>query len=315
MESLNRREFLQRSTALAAGVALFDPASRLAVAWPPAPRFRISLAEYSLHRALGAGELDHLDFAPVARSRFGIDAVEMINHFWKDRARDAAYLRDLKRRADDAGVRVLLIMCSYEGRLGAADEAERHRAIDNHRRWIEAARYLGGHAIRVNAAGDGTPDELSARVADSLRRLCEYSDPLGIDIVVENHGGLSSNGAWLASTIRAANHRRAGTLPDFGNWRVSPDGVEPREVYDRYRGVQELMPFARGVSAKSYDFDAQGNETTIDYRRMMRIVLDAGYRGHVGIEYEGKRLSEDEGIRATKRLLERLRDELSAPPA
>jgi sugar phosphate isomerase/epimerase len=269
--------------------------------------FRISLAEWSLHRRLHAGELDPRDFAPLARREFGLDAVEHVNTFFQDKAVDFGYLADLKRRADDAGVRSLLIMCDAEGELGDADDAARRRAVENHFRWIAAAGYLGCHSIRVNAAGQGTPEEVSKRAADSLHRLGEMGARYDVHVIVENHGGYSSNGAWLAATIRAADHPRAGTLPDFGNFRVSAT-----EEYDRYQGVAELMPFAKGVSAKSHDFDAAGNETHTDYRRMLELVLAAGYRGYVGIEYEGAALPEMEGIRRTQALLERVRNERAA---
>jgi sugar phosphate isomerase/epimerase len=271
------------------------------------PHFRISLAEWSLHRKLHAGELDPRDFAPLARKEFGLDAVEHVNTFFQDKAVDFAYLADLKQRADDAGVSSLLIMCDAEGELGDADEAARRRAIENHFRWIAAARFLGCHSIRVNAGGQGTPAEVSKRAADSLHRLGEMGERYDVNVIVENHGGYSSNGEWLAATIRAADHQRAGTLPDFGNFRISAG-----EEYDRYKGVAELMPFAKGVSAKSHDFDAAGAETHTDYRRMLGIVLAAGYHGYVGIEYEGSGLSEMEGIRLTKALLERVRGELAA---
>lgn len=270
------------------------------------PLFRISLAQWSLHRTLFAGRLDHLDFPKAARQEFGIDAVEYVNVFWQKK-RDPEYNRELRKRCDDLGVRSVLIMCDGEGALGDPDEARRRQAVENHRKWLDAAAALGCHSIRVNAHSGGTYDEQRDRAADGLRKLCELADPMGLYVIVENHGGLSSNGAWLAAVMKQVDHRRAGTLPDFGNFRVSD-----KEVYDRYRGTEELMPFARGVSAKSYDFDDAGNETTIDYRRMMKIVLGAGYSGHVGVEYEGGRLSEAEGILATRRLLERIRDELAA---
>lgn len=297
--SLDRREFLG-----AAALAALVPAPREAAAAPGAaePLFRISLAEWSLHRTLFAGKLDPRDFAPTAKRDFGIDAVEHVNAFFKDKAGDFSYLADMKRRADDAGVTSLLVMIDGEGELADADDARRRAAVENHFKWIAAAKFLGCHAIRVNAGGGGTPESQAARAADSLRRLAAMGDTYGIDVIVENHGGLSSNGAWLAAVMQAANHPRVGTLPDFGNFRVREG-----EDYDRYRGVAELMPFAKAVSAKSYDFDAAGNETTIDYPRMMKIVLDAGYHGHVGIEYEGGRLSEPDGIRATQALLERIR--------
>jgi len=301
----DRRSLLAAGLGLGSSLALGSRARARPVV--PEELFRISLAEWSLHRTLRAGELDPRDFAPLAREEFGLAAVEHVNTFFQDRAVDFAWLGDLKRRADDAGVRSLLIMCDEEGDLGDADEGARRRAIENHFRWIAAARFLGCHSIRVNAAGQGSAEEVSRRAADSLHRLAEMGERYAIDVIVENHGGYSSNGAWLAATIRAADHPRVGTLPDFGNFRVSSE-----EEYDRYKGVAELMPFARGVSAKSHDFDAEGNETHTDYRRMLRIVHEAGYTGHLGIEFEGDGVSERVGIRLTKALLERVREELAS---
>jgi sugar phosphate isomerase/epimerase len=269
--------------------------------------YQISLAQWSLHRTLRAGELDPLDFPVFARERFDIDAVEYVNTFFADRARDHMYLDELRRRADGAGVRSLLIMVDGEGRLGDPDPDARARAVEQHHPWIDAAARLGCHSIRVNAASEGTREQAATLAADGLARLTEYAAVAGLNVIVENHGGLSSDGAWLADVIRRVDHPRCGTLPDFGNFTLT-DGTR----YDAYRGVAELMPFARAVSAKSYDFDAAGNETSIDYRRMMKIVVDAGYDGYVGIEYEGERLPEVEGIEATRDLLDVVRDELKA---
>ena len=269
--------------------------------------FEISLAQWSLHRALRAGQLDHLNFARTARRDYNLTAVEYVNTFFKDKARDVAYLADMQQRAQDEGVRSLLIMCDDEGQLGDVDEQQRLRAVENHYPWVAAARVLGCHSIRVNAYSQAaTRDEQMKLIADGLRKLAEFSAPHAINIIVENHGGLSSNGDWLAGVIRLADHPRVGTLPDFGNFETAPG-----EWYDRYRGVDQMMPYAKAVSAKSHDFDPQGNEVNTDYRRMMAIVLSHGYRGYVGIEYEGNRLSEAEGIRQTRDLLLRVRDELA----
>lgn len=281
-------------------------------AFPPQttePLFKISLAQWSLHRTLFGGKLDHLDFPKAAKQEFGIDAVEYVNQFWKNK-NDPAYDRDLRKRCDDLGVKSLLIMCDGEGSLGDPDEAKRKQAVENHRKWLDSAAILGCHSIRVNAHSGGSYDEQRDRAADGLRKLCELADPMNLNVIVENHGGLSSNGTWLAAVMKLVDHKRVGTLPDFGNFRVSDN-----QSYDRYKGTEELMPFARGVSAKSYDFDEAGDETTIDYRRMMKIVLAAKYSGHVGIEYEGSRLAENAGILATKALLERIRDELARAAA
>jgi len=294
---IDRRAFLGSVAALAAGVNSWRRDT---------PLFSISLAEWSLHRTLGAGTLDNLAFPVTARRTYALDAVEYVNTFFKDKAEDAGYLRDLKGRADANGVKSLLIMCDGEGALGDPDAMARTRAVENHYRWVTAAASLGCHSIRVNAQSSGSPDEQGRLAADGLRRLTEFAAQPQINVIVENHGGLSSNGAWLASVIQTVNHPRCGTLPDFGNFQVTPG-----EWYDRYRGVTELMPFAKAVSAKSHDFDATGNERHTDYARMLRIVLDAGYRGYVGIEYEGEALAEDQGIRATKALLERVRTDLA----
>ena len=252
------------------------------------------------------GTLHPLDFPRAARRDYGIDAVEYVNQFFFAHARDESYLRDLKQRADDEGVRSLLIMCDAEGNLGAPDATERATAVENHHKWVEAAAYLGCHSIRVNAGSQGTWDEQARLAADGLARLAEYADAHGIDVIVENHGGLSSNGRWLSGVIEMAGHPRVGTLPDFGNFNLG-DG----ETYDNYQGVTEMMPYAKAVSAKSHDFDAAGDDTAVDFTQMMQIVLDAGYRGYVGIEYEGRRLDEPEGIRRTKALLERIRTDLT----
>lgn len=302
---LARRDFLLRSAALAAGLGLLPG---LRADDKKKPLFKISLAQWSLHRALFAKKLDNLDFARTAKADFGIEAVEYVNQFFKDKAKDQNYLREMKKRAEGEGVTSVLIMCDGEGHLGDPDNPKRAQAVENHYKWVEAAKFLGCHSIRVNAytGNQGTPEEQRDRAADGLRRLTEFGDKHGINVIVENHGGLSSNGAWLASVMKKVDHPRCGTLPDFGNFNLG-GGRE----YDRYQGVKEMMPFAKGVSAKSHDFDAQGNETRTDYRRMLKIVLDAGYHGYIGIEYEGSKLSEPDGIRATRKLLEKVRQELS----
>jgi sugar phosphate isomerase/epimerase len=304
--SMTRRSFLGQSAAGATGLGLMSLSSERLLAGQKEALFRISLAEWSLHRTLFAGKLDNLDFAKTAKHDFGIEAVEYVNQFFKDKAKDQKYLAEMKTRAGDLGVKSLLIMIDAEGALGAADEAQRKQAVENHYKWVEAARFLGCHSIRVNAQSQGSYEEQLDRAADGLRRLTEFGASHGINVIVENHGGLSSNGGWLAAVIKKVNHPRCGTLPDFGNFNLGGG-----QQYDRYKGVEELMPFAKGVSAKSGEFDEQGNEKNIDYRRMLKIVLDAGYRGYVGIEYSGNTLSEPDGIRATKRLLERVLDELS----
>lgn len=312
---LSRRQFLlSTSTALGgfAAAAMLprwafgqDPASASSSSLP----YKISLAQWSLHRTLRAGKLDNLDFAKTARDEFGIEAVEYVNQFFKDKANDDAYLEQMKKRAADAGVKSLLIMCDGEGQLGDPNSEKRTQAVENHHKWVRAAKYLGCHSIRVNAASSGDFEEQQKLAADGLSRLSEYAKPMGLNVIVENHGGLSSHGRWLAGVMKMVDMDNCGTLPDFGNFSIRR-GEDPQQ-YDRYTGVDELMPYAKAVSAKTYDFDADGNETTIDYERMMQIVLDHGYHGFVGIEYEGQKLDEYEGIKKSKALLERVGSKLA----
>lgn len=303
--SLSRRHFLQQSAQVAAALGLAGFAAPVFAA--EKPLFQISLAQWSLHKTLFDKKLDNLDFAKAAKQDYGIEAIEYVNQFFKDKARDQKYLAELKKRSDDLGVKTLLIMIDGEGNLGDPDEAKRKQAVENHYQWVEAAKFLGCHSIRVNAASGGSYEEQVTRAADGLRSLSEFGDKHGINVIVENHGGLSSNGEWLSTVIKKVDHKRCGTLPDFGNFNLG-DGKQ----YDRYKGVAELMPFAKAVSAKSHDFNEQGEEIHTDYLKMMKIVIGAGYRGYVGIEYEGSKASESEGIMATKKLLEKVRQELSA---
>jgi sugar phosphate isomerase/epimerase len=297
------RDMLTRRSFVAA-VATLAATPRLAPAVDPvaAPRFKISLAEWSLHKTLFAGKLDNLDFPKAAKQQFGIDAVEYVNQFFKDKAKDSDYLAELTKRAADEGVTNVLVMCDGLGNLGDPDSAARAKAIENHFPWVEAAKRLGCHSIRVNASSAGSFEEQQKLAADGLGRLADYASQMQMNVIVENHGGLSSNGAWLAGVMQLVAKPNCGTLPDFGTFHD----------YDRYRGVEELMPFAKGVSAKSHEFDDAGNEVRTDYERMLRLVVGAGYHGYVGIEYEGTALPEAEGILATKKLLDRIRANMAA---
>ena len=263
--------------------------------------FKISLAEWSLHRALYSGNLHHLDFASVAKNNFNLDAVEYVNSFFFDKAKNKTYLGEMKTRASDLGVKSLLIMCDNEGDLGDPDNMKRKIAIENHHKWVEAAKYLGCHSIRVNARSEGSYEDQINLASEGLRKLTEFGEELGISIIVENHGGLSSDGKWLSAVMRKVDHPLCGTLPDFGNFKIKDN-----QWYDRYLGVKELMPYAKAVSAKSHDFDSNGNEIHTDYFKMMDIIIKENYSGYVGIEYEGQSSNEMEGIRLTKILLEKI---------
>lgn len=296
-----RREFLMR---MGLGTLGLSALGHYALAEEMAAKkmfFKISLAEWSLHKTLFAKEMTNMQFPEVASKTFGIQAVEYVNQFFKDKAQDKTYLNELLQRSKDLDVTNVLIMIDGEGNLGATDDQERRKAVENHYKWVEAAKFLGCHSIRVNAAGKGTAAEVKTAAIDGLGKLSEFAAKMKMNVIVENHGSYSSDGQWLSDVMRQVNRKNCGTLPDFGNFYE----------YDRYQGVQDLLPFAKGVSAKSNVFDEQGNEAKIDYTRMLKMVKAAGYRGYVGIEYEGSKLSEAEGIRATKALLERVGAALS----
>lgn len=314
--SPSRRRFLQLATAAFAAAG-----SRPAFAASKAEPFKISLAEWSLNKGIfgkgNAEKHEHLDFAKIARS-LGIDGIEYVNQMFFDKATDAAYLAEMKKRQEGEGVKGLLIMCDREGNLGDPDDAKRSKTIENHFKWLDAAATLGCHSIRVNAASDPalTPDEQMKLAADGLHRLCVEGDKRGLFVVVENHGGLSSNGLWLTGVMKMADHTRVGILPDFGNFYT--DRVKG-ELYNPYKGLREFMPWVKqGMSAKAYDWDTgagkfytedrrEGREMTLDFQRLIDIVVKAGYHGYIGIEYEGDKHTEIEGIKRTKQALDELK--------
>ena len=312
-----RRQFLATCAQASAASAAFGALSAAGIraAQPAgAPLYKISLAEWSINQAIRKGTMQHLDFAKIAKSA-GIEAIEYVNQFFMDKATDKAYLADMNARAKGEGVTQVLIMCDREGNLGDPDAAKRQTAVENHYKWVEAAKTLGCHSIRVNAYSTGTPEEQQKLVADGLHKLCVFADTHGLNVIIENHGGMSSNAKWLMATIKKADHKRAGTLPDFGNFsltRVDPakPDVKP-ESYDSYVGVKEMMPLAKGVSVKPTVWDFKGNNGPIDLPRMMAIVVDAGYHGYCGIEYgtDGNELAD---IKQLREQLEAARDQLSA---
>lgn len=321
----SRREFMGQLGLLTA--ASFLPATVFGAA---KPHFEISLAEFSLAGSLFSGKLKNMDFPAKAKNDFGINAVEYVSMFWADKAKDQAYLNELKQRTGDLGVRNVLIMVDAEGDLGASDAAARQKAVENHYKWVDAAKFLGCHSIRVNMDGDGTPEEIMKAGVDGYGKLVEYGQKAGIGVIIENHITISTNPDWLVALLKQVNNPYAGCLPDFGNFiqREKPkamtmEGFKDAKViheYDKYDGVKKLMPFAKGVSAKTHFFDESGACTDTDFAKMMPIVnkgLSKNFKGFVGIEYEGgfmkmmgakeNYLDEDAGIRATKALLEKAR--------
>lgn len=333
--STNRRRFLQQLGGLAAGFGTVatglsacndgatstetsktDSSSAAAPVTASKLFFEISLAQWSLNKALFSKQMDNLDFPLVAKRDYGINVVEYVNQFFKDKAKDEKYLAELLKRCTDNGVKNHLIMCDGEGSLGAPDNKERLKAVEAHYKWVDAAKYLGCATIRVNAHGEGSREDVQKAAIDGLGRLGEYGAKAGINVIVENHGGYTSDGSWLVGVMKGVNMPNVGTLPDFGNFCVKRDGKgmydgKCIEEYDRYKGTQEMMPFAKGVSAKAHDFDEQGNCVETDYNKILKIVKDAGFTGYIGIEYEGDKITPEEGIKKTKALLEKVGATLS----
>ena len=304
---MKRRNFL--SVTLTAGIASSVFPSTNFVKFNSIENLKISLAQWSLNKSIKNGKLPILDFAKKARS-FNIEGIEFVSGLYTrdtdilERMSMNSLAKELIKRSDDYGIENVLFMIDYQGDLASSNKNERLQAIDNHKRWIDLSAEIGCKTMRVNLNGEKDLNKWTKNSVKSLTALNKYNE--NINVVVENHGGLSSSGKYLSNVMSKVKLENCGTLPDFGNFCMngSPWG-NCTEMYDRYLGTEELMPYAHAVSAKSYDFDDEGNETSIDYERMMEIVKRSGYQGYVGIEYEGNRLGEDDGIIATKKLLEK----------
>ena len=304
---MKRRNFL--SVTLTAGIASSVFPSTNFVKFNSIENLKISLAQWSLNKSIKNGKLPILDFAKKARS-FNIEGIEFVSGLYTrdtdilERMSMNSLAKELIKRSDDYGIDNVLFMIDNQGDLASSNKNERLQAIDNHKRWIDLSAEIGCKTMRVNLNGEKDLNKWTKNSVKSLTVLNKYNK--NINVVVENHGGLSSNGKYLSNVMSKVKLENCGTLPDFGNFCMngSPWG-NCTQMYDKYLGTEELMPYAHAVSAKSYDFDDEGNETSIDYERMMEIVKRSGYQGYVGIEYEGNRLAEDDGIIATKKLLEK----------
>ena len=322
----SRREALKKIGMATAGLAVsgtvkaLDSESKL-------PFYQISLAQWSLHRAYYGksfgrpdfrkllttnpaavlqGDIDPINFPLLAKREFGISAIEYVNNFYLSKGTDQKYWKEMKSRCDGEGVKSILIMCNLEGNLGDPDEQARLKAVHNHHKWIDIAAVLGCHSIRVNAEGTGTMNDLKSAVVDGLGKLTDYGAAHRINVIVENHGGYSSDGKWLSEVIRQVDSKYCGTLPDFGNFCIEKVKDQCLKQYDRYQGIAELLPFAKGLSAKSEEFSENGEEKNCDFGMIMKLARKSGFAGYVGIEYAGKTLSEPDGIMATRKLLEKV---------
>ncbi|QCX00456.1 TIM barrel protein [Aggregatimonas sangjinii] len=272
---------------------------------------KISLAQWSLNKAFFSGELDARDFASIAKNSYGITAIEYVNQFYEEEAKNEKFWLEMARLASDNGVESLIMMVDEKEKLGDSSAAKRKKAVEDHYKWVNAAKLLGCHSVRVNAFGDGEPEALKSALVDGLGSLTEYAAKENIHVLLENHGLHTSNAAYMVDIIKAVNNPFLGTLPDFGNWCTSAEWGGTKEsqnctnIYDPAKGLTEWLPYAKGVSAKSYEFNEDGNDTVIDYPKLLGIVKNTGFDGYIGIEYEGEGLSASEGIVATKALIER----------
>ena len=271
---------------------------------------KYSLAQWSFNRELFGGTMTTIDYIKAA-GEMDFEGVEYVSQFFQDKVEDFAFLDSLNVATKAAGVKSLLIMVDRAGNLGAAKMEEREQAIENHQKWVTAAKYFGCKSIRINAHGDGTSEEMKVACLDGIGRLAKWSQQEGMEIIIENHGGISNNGAWLAELVKELQAVGVGTLPDFNNWcteRTSGElwGGECVKRYDRLQGIKELMPYAKSLSVKSFEFDENGNETTMDFAKLFEIIQASGYDGYMGIEYEGDSLPSKEGIKKTRDLVEKV---------
>lgn len=284
------------------------------------PFFKLSLAQWSIHKMINDGGVDPYTFAEKAKN-WGFSGLEYVSQLYPSDMEDdeyseeamAEFIEKSNAAAEQYGMQNVLIMIDGQGNLAVSDKAERTAAVERHHKWVDAAQAMGCHSIRVNLAGSDDPEEWKANSVDGLTQLGEYAKGKNINVIVENHGGLSSNGALLAEVMATVGMDNVGTLPDFGNFCITrkPDSRECADEYDKYKGVEELMPYAKAVSAKSNEFDADGNDTKIDYVKMLQIVKNHRYTGYIGVEYEGSELGEEAGIIATKELMLKAAKEVS----
>lgn len=306
----SRRTFIKKTALAATAIylpAFYACANKLENNMP-----KISLAQWSLNRAFFDKTLNPVQFANIAKNDYGISAIEYVNQFYADSATDEKFWIEMAKRASDVGVESLIMMVDEEEKLGDTDAEKRKKAVEDHYKWVNAAKILGCHSIRVNAFGEGSLEELKTSLTDGLSQLTEYAAKEKINVILENHGLHTSNVDFMVDIIKEVNNPFLGTLPDFGNWCLNAEWGSTQttkncdEIYPPDEGLSKFLPYAKGVSAKSYAFDSNGNETVIEYQKLLSIVKKSDFDGHIGIEFEGENMEEPAGIKATKALIERV---------
>src|SRR5258706_3924769 len=325
----SRRAFIKKTSLglAAAGMVSAIPSILKAGATKKEMPFKLALSQFSLASQFWTKQLDPLDFPQKTMKTFGIAGMDYCSMFFADKAKDTNFLSELKKRSADNGCYNLRIMVDGEGVLGDLNKDVRTKAVENHYKWIDAAATLACPMIRVNGEGDGDPGEVSKAIIESLSALIDYGKKTNVDVIVENHIGISCNAGWLAGVMKKMNSPHCGTLADFGNFCINRTKPPTNDIagwmqtkcleeYDRYKGIKELMPYAKGVHAKTHVFDANGNDTETDFAKMFSIIKDSGFTGWVSVEYEGgllkmnskddKYLDDDAGVIATKKLIEKV---------
>ncbi|MEM1295662.1 MAG: sugar phosphate isomerase/epimerase family protein [Verrucomicrobiota bacterium] len=292
MTNINRRQFLGASAGIIP--AFSHKPSLFAGNIDPEGRFQFGIQEYTFHRWLKSGKLDHLDYPALAKDKLGITHIEYWNRPFNGKHTETAYVGELAKRTSGEGMKNVLILVDAKHQLDAADAEQRQLAVDEHKGWVDCAEQLGCDAIRVNCRSGGTFEANLDQMADGMGALCDYAKPSGVKIVIEPHGGNSQDPDWLLAAMERLNHPNAGLLPDFNNFGS----------FDRYEAVTKTLPHAVAVCAKAFNFDEDGNETKTDFHRMLKIVHDSGYSGVITIEFEGHDLDPVEGSLKTKALIQ-----------
>ena len=258
-------------------------------------RFQIGIQEYTFHRWIKSGKLTHLDYPGLVKRELGITHIEYWNRPFNGKHTDKAFVGELVKCTTGEGMKNVLILVDAKNQLDAKDAAQRDRAVDEHKGWIDCAAQLGCDAIRVNCRSGGDKQENLKNAGLGLGALCDYAKDTPVKVVIEPHGGHSQDPDWLLAAMKEIDRPNAGLLPDFNNFGK----------YDRYDGVTKSLPFAPAVCAKALKFDEQGNEVNTDYFRMLKIVYESDYSGVISIEFEGHGIDPVEGSRQTKTLIER----------
>lgn len=250
------------------------------IAAPSAARSKrkpiLSCETYSLRSYFGSKEITYLT-VPKLLKQMGIPGVTY-NDIWME-SWDNAYLDRIKRACREAGVKITGLIC--EGNLATQDEAKWEEQIRTDEKKMRAAAYLGAPIVRLNIGGLGD-EKLDAtigvqRVIAAFKRLLPLAKELNVKMTIENHGGVSKKADWILEIIKGTDPKWVGACLDFGNW---PDEIRNSES-------AKLAPYAYHTHVKCHTFTSEGEDTNKDYKYLLGLLKNSGYRYAVSIEYEG----------------------------